>query len=126
MATDTQRSRLRLDVLGADDSSVISNAMVDDYFVRAAEDYPSGSAAVLFASAKIYALRQMKAKAAKLVDFEQNDASEKLSQMYKQIDGLLKDARAELDDALTAESGSPVKISRTRRKPTRIVEYPDA
>lgn len=125
MATATQRSRLRNDVGAPDDETVITNAAIDDYFVRATEDYPSGSAAVLFASAKIYALRQMKAKAHKFFDYDQNDSSVKKSQVFKNIDSLLKDAKAELADALDADAGSAVKISRTRRKPTRIVEYPD-
>lgn len=123
MATEIERERLRADL----DASVddLTDAEIDDAFARASAQHSDGSQASLAAveaAARVLAIQQLLAGAAKRGDTVQNASSEKRSQVFDQLMRLRAIYEADLQMAL----GSSVQFGGLRRKPTRIEEYPDA
>ena len=119
MATMIERERLRAD-LDADED-VLTDAEIDDAYARAAEQYGDGSAAIN-AGARVIAIQQLLAGAAKRADSVQNQSSERHSQVF---DHLLR-LRAIYEADVRAALDSAAQWGGLRRKPTRIEEYPDA
>ena len=119
MTTQIERERLRAD-LDADEDA-LSDAEIDDAFARAAELYGENTTAIT-ASARIVAIQQLLAGAAKRADSVQNQSSERRSQVF---DHLLR-LRAIYEGDLRAALDSAAQWGGLRRKPTRIEEYPDA
>ena len=119
MATETQRARLRAD-LDADEDA-LTDAEIDDIYARADEQYGDNAAAVE-ASARVVAIQQLMAGAAKRADYGQNASREKRSQVFDQLTRLRAIYEADVQTAL----GAGAEWGKLRRKPTRIEEYPDA
>ena len=119
MATDIQRARLRAD-LDADEEALTDDE-IDDVYARAEEQYGENTLAVE-ASARVVAIQQLVAGAAKRADYSQNESSERRSQVFDQLVKLRAIYEADLQAALD----SAAQWGGLRRKPTRIEEYPDA
>lgn len=119
MATEIERERLRADL----DASVddLTDAEVDDAFARASTQYGDNAAAVE-AGARVVAIQQLMAGAAKRADYGQNASSEKRSQVFDHLMRLRAIYEADVQAAL----GSGVQYGGLRRKSSRIEEYPDA
>ena len=123
MTTQIERERLRAD-LDADEDA-LSDAEIDDVFARAAEQYGDGSLtsmAAVTAGARVVAIQQLLAGAAKRADCVQNQSSERHAQVF---DHLLR-LRAIYEADVRAALESAAQWGGLRRKPTRIEEYPDA
>lgn len=88
-------------------------------------DRPGAGEKVVAWAVVIDRLQYLKADAAKKVDYKSGESSESLSQLYKHLDDLLEDAEVGLAKAVSDDAGSIIRIAKTRRKPTRLKEYPD-
>jgi hypothetical protein len=123
MATEIERERLRADLNASVDD--LTDAEIDDAFARASAQYGDGSPANLAAveaAARVVAIQQLLAGAAKRADYGQNASSEKRSQVFDHLMRL----RAIYEADLRAALDSAAQFGGLRRKPTRIEEYPDA
>lgn len=120
--TEAQRARLRRDV-GADEAA-LSDETIDDLFDEAAERYTDTATAAAYT--RVLAVQGLMASAAKLTDYTQNESSEKLSGVFKNLQALLKVWEDKTDDAITAAAGSSgaARFGSVRRKPATIREYP--
>ncbi len=125
MATETQRQRLLADI-GAD-AEVFTVAELDELFSRAAETYPSGGEAVVFACARVLAVRQLIARLVpQLVKYRQGESTEDRTPVLTGLQAMLKLYEDELSDALNAEQGGTIRWGRlARRNPTRDREFPN-
>ena len=85
MATTIERERLRAD-LDADED-VLTDAEIDDAYARAVEQYGDGSLAsmAINAGARVIAIQQLLAGAAKRADVTQNQSSERHSQVFDHL-----------------------------------------
>lgn len=119
MATELERERLRGDLDANEDA--LTDAEIDDAFARAEAQY-AGSADAIAVAARVIALQQLLAGAAKRADYAQNASSERRAQVFEQLMRLRAIYEAELQTALTAVA----QWGGLRRKPSRIEEYPDA
>jgi hypothetical protein len=119
MATELQRERLRGDLDA--DASALTDAEIDDAFARAEAQYGDNGGAVE-AAARVVAIRQLLAGAARRADATQNESSEKRSQVFEHLMRL----RAMYEADVQAALGSNAQWGGLRRKPSRIEEYPDA
>ncbi|MCZ2099714.1 MAG: hypothetical protein LC121_26320 [Anaerolineae bacterium] len=119
MATETQRERLRADLDA--DTDALTDPEIDEIFARATEQHGDDLAAV-DAAARVLAIQQLMAGAAKRADYGQNASSEKRSQVFDHLTRLRAIYEADLQAAL----GGAVAYGKLRRKPSRIEEYPDA
>ncbi len=99
MATEIDRERLRGD-LDADDDA-LTDAEIDDAFARAAAQYGDNSTAV-DAAARVVAIQQLLAGAAKQTDYGQNESSERRSQVFDQLMRLRAVYEGDLQAALDA------------------------
>lgn len=117
MATETQQARLRADLDA--DADALTDAEIDEIFARADEQY-SDNAAAVEAAARVLAIQQLMAGAAKRADYGQNASSEKRSQVFDHLTRL----RAIYEADLQAAQGGAVAYGKLRRKPSRIEEYP--
>ena len=96
---------------------------IDQLETRAIAKYGSDLA---YEGARVLAINQLLANAAKLSDYTANDSSDKKSQVFKQLAELRKIYKAELDDAEETAAGAKVRMGRTTTKLSRRKEYPDA
>lgn len=117
MATEARRERLRAD-LDADEDALTDDE-IDELYARATEQY-GDSAAAVEAAARVLAIQQLMAGAAKRADYGQNASSEKRSQVFEHLTRLRAIYEADLQAAL----GAAVAYGKLRRKPSRIEEYP--
>lgn len=123
MPTSDQRSDLRLDLGLDDDETVLTNTAIDRLYTRAAESYTDTG--VIEAWVRVQACRQLRNKASTLTDYTQNASSERLSQVFANLDKM--QAGFERDLAAAKRSGmSSVRKGTMNGKPTREKEYPDA
>jgi uncharacterized protein with PIN domain len=100
MPTELQRNRVRADV-GASPES-LSAAEIDDFYVRAAADYPA-SAKAQEEYVRILALEQFQAQAVARVDYTQNDSQRKASQIFAHFGKLIGHRQARLNKILEDE-----------------------
>lgn len=119
MATALQRERLRGDLDAGEDT--LTDAEIDDTFARAEAQYNDNTGAVE-AAARVVAIQQLLAGAAKRADYAQNESSERRSQVFEHLMRLRAIYEADVQAALASQ----VQWGGLRRKPSRIEEYPDA
>jgi hypothetical protein len=84
---------------------------------------------VAYEGARVLALQQLLASSAKFNDYTSNESSEKKSQIFKNLQELLKVYKADLDDKqdeIAAAAGAKARFGGTVKKPSRLKEYPDA
>jgi len=106
-----------------DENEAFSSAEIDHLEVRAIAKY---GADVAYEGARLMAVNQVVANAAKFSDYTANDSQEKKSQKFAnllKLRGIYKD---ELAEAQEDAAGASVRMGRTTKKPTRWKEYPDA
>lgn len=109
-----------------DANTAFSNLEIDRLAERAAARW---GAAVAYEGARVLAVQQLLANAAKRYDYTANESSEKQSQVFKHLQDMLKLYQADLDDVLSdlAEASSgKARFGGTRKIPSRRKEYPDA
>lgn len=100
---EIERARLRVDVGWP--TTHPADDVLDDLFVRAAEEYPGNLKAQKF-YARVLAVGIRLAEAVDLVDYTQGSADENLSQITKHLEGMRKRFQGELDSS-TASAGIP-------------------
>lgn len=106
-----------------DVNEAFSEPEIDQLETRATAKY---GADVAYEGARVLAINQLLANAAKLSDYTANDSSDKKSQVFKQLNELRKIYKADLDDAVESSAGASVRMGRTTKKLSRRREYPDA
>lgn len=94
IGTDLQYNRLRRDV-GAD-VSVFDDIYAESLFVESTEVYPSDTAKMV-AYTRVLALRGIRASAAMLGKYAQNQSEEDLTMVFKNLTVMLNEAIAEVD-----------------------------
>ena len=119
MATELQRERLRADLDAGEDA--LADADIDDAFARAEAQY-AGNASAVEAAARVVAIQQLLAGAAKRADYSQNESGERRSQVFEQLMRL----RAIYEGDLHAALETAAQWGGLRRQPSRVEEYPDA
>lgn len=83
-----QYNRLRRDVGASDD--VLTDALAEEYFVESQEKYPDDTAKMI-AYARVVALKGIRASAAMLGKYAQNQSQEDLTKVFDNLSVLLKD-----------------------------------
>lgn len=116
--TQKLRDRLRRKLGNLTDTD-LPDAEIDDLFAQAGEDYPgyANNQRVMFAAAKLYALKDLQTQAAKEVDYRQNQSDEKASQWFKHLTEMVAQAQKDLDMAIDDEfSSKPAPMWASMRK----------
>lgn len=121
MTTVEQRDALRFDT--GSDATVLTDALIDALYVRAAAVYPTPEGAQE-AWVRVLVINGLMAQAAKRTDYKQNESQEWMSQLMTNLEKLKKGFLAELDVALAGEFGL-VRWGALRRVTPRLVEAPD-
>lgn len=91
-----QYNRLRRDVGASED--VLTNELAEEYFEEALEKYPNDTAKMV-AQARVIALKGIRASAALLGKYAQNQSEEDLTKVFDNLTELLHDAQAEVEYA---------------------------
>jgi hypothetical protein len=93
MAVDNEveYARLRRDVGASED--VLPNEMAEEYFVESLEMFPSDSAKMK-AQARVIALQGIRASAAMLGKYAQNQSQEDLTKVFDNLTIMLEEAKA--------------------------------
>lgn len=89
-----QYNRLRRDV-GASDT-VISDELAEEYFEEAQEKHPDDTAKMV-AYARVIAIRGIRASAAMLGKYAQNQSEEDLTKVFDNLSVMLKEAQEEVE-----------------------------
>lgn len=120
----SEYDRLRSDV-GAS-SAALDDTEAADIYAESAETYTT--AASVKASARVIAIQRLLASSVKLTTYKQNNSSENLSDVTKNLKVLLDYWKGELDAAYKIElrgAGGAARFGPVRRKPARLQEWPD-
>lgn len=115
------------------DATTLDDATIDDIYLQVESEYSSYGDDVHFSAAKVEVVKEMLVSAATSVDYQQGVASEKLTDISKNLERLLDVFKADLAEKLktdetttTATSGTGVAWGRMRRVPSRRKDYPNA
>lgn len=109
-----------------DVNEAFADAEIDKLETRATNRW---GADVAYEGARVLAVQQLMANSAKLTDYTANESSEKKSQVFKNLQDMLKLYKADLADKqneLAQAASANARFGGTRKKPTRLKEYPDA
>lgn len=118
---DYQRLRMALG-LRPDDESQIDNDQAELIFVQAGETYTDAAGITVYT--RVLALDSLLMQAANDVDYTQNNTTEKASQRYAMLSKERDKWQKRLEEVIAAARSSAARFGRTKRKPTRIYEYP--
>lgn len=122
MTTSTERTRFWSDT--GTSVTVFTADEVDAIFVEAGEIYTDATS--IYAYTRVLGLRRLLASAAKLTDYTQNQSQEKQSQVFDHLRALLTFWQSEANNAVAAAvTTSAARFGGQRRKPARIIEYPN-
>lgn len=102
--------------------SNLSNAAIDDLYDRAEAKYGVDTAATE-AWTRVLVVRNLRAQAAKRVDYRQNQSSENLSDLYKNLKDMEATFLDDLQTALDSATGK-VRFGGLKRYIPRLQEYP--
>lgn len=91
-----QYKRLRRDVGTSD--AVLDDALALEYFEEAEEKYPDDTAKML-AYARVIALKGIRASAALLGKYAQNQSEEDLTKVFDNLSEMLRDALSDVEQA---------------------------
>lgn len=100
----------------------LSDALIDELFLRSEAVYPSSSSAA-YTQVKLLVIGNLLFSASKLVDYTQNESSEKLSQILTNLMKIKEDLLTELDIALNGNLPA-VMWGALRRVTPHYVEFP--
>lgn len=102
----------------------LSEADIEDIFTEAGERYTD--TATIASYARVLTIQSLLANSAKLASYKQNESSENLSDIFKNLQALLKVWEAKTADAIAAAAGSSgaARFGGVRRKPAGVKEYP--
>jgi hypothetical protein len=92
--SEKQYKRLRRDV-GASES-VLTDVLAEEYFEEAQEIFPTDTAKMI-AQARVIALKGIRASAALLGKYAQNQSQEDLTKVFDNLNKMLEDAIAEVE-----------------------------
>ena len=109
-----------------DATEAFSDTEIDKLEARATERWGED---VAYEGARVLAVQQLLASSAKFADYTANESSEKKSQIFKNLQELLKvykDDLVDKQDEIAAAAGANARFGGTVKKPTRLKEYPDA
>lgn len=120
MATPEQRDALRFDLDLTE--ALLDNTTADTLIARAEARYGAGNS-ISEAYSRIIVIRRLKAAAAKRVDYRQNQSEEKLGQLVKNLDELLKVWLDVLDEELNRTTAA-VRFGGLKRYNPRYQEFP--
>lgn len=123
-ATSDEKTTFRYEFDG--DETTMPDAWIDALFNTAESDYAGEDRRVQVQAAYLNASRQLRNRAAKQVDYQQNNAQEKLGQLRAHWDSVVKDYERQLALTLADTKGAPLRIGRGKAVPTRRKEYPDS
>jgi len=104
-ATQVEKDRLR-NMLNGDETSMPDAYLDDDVFAEAEAEYAESKygRSVIFTAAALRAVQDMLFRAAAEVDYDEGDASEKRSQVFKQLEKMemrfQKQLEQRIEDAL--------------------------
>jgi hypothetical protein len=121
VASETQRSELRLDT-GTDDTSLIDDE-IDAIYVTAENLYSDATAADAYA--RVVVFRRLLAQAAARTTYKQNQSSENLSDLFDHYKAMLAVWESTLSSASGLAIGA-VLLGRTKRVPSRWKEHPNS
>lgn len=106
-----------------DVNEAFEDADIDQLETRALARYGADAG---YEGARVLAVQQLIANAAKFSDYTANESSEKKSQIFKNLKDLLDIYKADLADVVESAAGANVRMGKTTKKPPRRKEYPDA
>jgi hypothetical protein len=109
-----QYNRLRRDVGASED--VLTDPLAEEYFEEAQEVYPNDTAKMI-AYARVIALKGIRASAAMLGKYAQNQSEEDLTKVFDNLSELLEDAIEEVSrvaDAVVVGEVAPFFFTRVR------------
>lgn len=122
MATQEQRERLRADIGATVDS--LSDVDANKIYTEAGEMY--ADAASVKAAARVIAIRRIRANAAKMVTYKQNQTTMNASDVFKHLTALLESWERVLDKAVEEALTSGAARFGGLRTANRITEWPDS
>ena len=93
IGNETEYARLRRDVGASED--VLSDEIAEEYFVEAQEFYPNNSAKMK-AYARVIAIKGIRASAALLGKYAQNQHLEDMTKVFDNLSVMLKDEEAKV------------------------------
>ena len=105
-----------------DVNNAFEDADIDTLETRSIAKYGADAA---YEGARIMAINQLIANAAKFSDYTANESSQKKSQVFNNLLKLRDIYKTDLDDAIQDASGASVRMGRGRIKPPRRKELPD-
>jgi hypothetical protein len=103
VGTPLQYARLRRDV-GAS-AEVFGDDVAEEYFAESLERYPDDTAKMV-AYTRVIALRSIRANAAMLGKYAQNQSSEDFTKVFDNVSQMLEEAIAEVDKVADPEEGT--------------------
>lgn len=120
--TQSQIDRLRRDT-GSTEAS-LSDEDIQDIFDEAEEKYTDTATATAYT--RVLTIQSLLSGAAKMTSYKQNESSENLSDVFKNLQALLKVWEGKVSDAITDAAGSSgaARFGGLRRKPAKVREYP--
>lgn len=120
--TQTQIDRLRRDT-GTNETS-LPDEDIQDIFDEAGERYTDET--TIAAYARVLVIQSLLSSSAKLATYKQNESQENLSDIFKNLQALLKVWEGKVDAAITEAAGSSgaARFGGLRRKPAKVREYP--
>lgn len=122
-ATATEKTRFRRKLDG--DATSMPDAYIDAVFDEAEETYAGYERAVIFKQALVLGVDDLLMKSAKTVDYDQNQSSEKRSQIHKALLNLRKILIGDREDEIVASKNQVgVRFGKMKRVPTRQKGYP--
>jgi hypothetical protein len=123
MATEAQRSALRLDT--GTTAASLGDTEIDNIYIDGAGQY--ADAAPQDAYARVVVFRRLLAQAAPRANYQQNQTREDVGALFEHYRQMVAYWQAELETAIGAVSANGMmRWGSMRRNPTRSEEYPDA
>ncbi len=121
MPTDRQYRQVRYPL--AADATTLPDAELDYLFEDAAVYY-AGNEDAQSAWVGVQVCRNLRAQAAKRVDYKQNQSQEWLSQIFPRLKEIQKEFEDQLEETLTV-GATVVRYGGIRRTVPRLIELPD-
>lgn len=121
-ATASEKVLFRTELDG--DATAMTDAYIDAVFDEAEGDYAGYSREVIKLASYLKGAVHLRNRAARDVDYQQNESSEKLSQRFAQLEKMVSYYQTQLSTAVSSNKPA-VKLLVTKKIPTRLKRYPD-